>query len=81
MLPSPVGGTAMLYYRLYFMSSRTGHIIRFAEYEAPDDSAAMALARQQEGEQALELWCQRRKVGRLEPSASASRTDPGAVCA
>ena len=67
MLPSS-GGTVMLYYRLYFMSARTGHIIRFAEYEAPDDACAMDLARSQQGEQALELWCQRRRVGRFEPS-------------
>lgn len=73
MLPSPVGGTAMLYYRLYFMSARTGHIMRFTEYEAPDDASATALAREQEGEHALELWCRHRRVARFEASDPASR--------
>ena len=62
------GGTGMLYYRLYFMSARTGHILRFAEYEAPDDAAATALAGEQEGEHALELWCRDRRVAGFEPS-------------
>lgn len=36
-------------YRLYFMDPRTGHIIRFEEHQAPNDEAALALAREQEG--------------------------------
>lgn len=56
----------MLYYRLYFMHPHNGHIERFAEFEAPDDSAALALAREQTGANPLELWCERRKVGRIE---------------
>lgn len=73
MLPSPVGGTAMLYYRLYFISARTGHIMRFAEFEAPDDASATDLARGQEGEHALELWCRHRRVASFEPADPASR--------
>lgn len=63
----------MLYFRLYFISSRTGHIMRFAEYEAPDDEAALALASEHQGAHALELWCGRRKVARMEPTDPASR--------
>lgn len=64
----------MLYYRLYFMCAKTGRIMRFAEYEAPADDAAMALAREHEGALALELWSGRRKVMRLEPSDPAAQT-------
>lgn len=53
-------------YRLYFMSPQSGHILRFAEYEAPDDRSAEALAREHEGERVLELWCGHRKVARIE---------------
>jgi hypothetical protein len=34
----------MLYFRLYFLSPRSGRIVRFAEFEAPDETAAVALA-------------------------------------
>ena len=59
----------MLYYRLYFLHPRSGHILRFAEFEAPDDEAAVALAAEQEGGQPLELWCRQRKVRRFESVA------------
>ena len=36
-LPSKAGGAKMPYYRLYFMDPRSGHIDRFAEFQAPDD--------------------------------------------
>ena len=62
----------MSYYRLYFMHPDNGHIDRFAEFEAPDDRAAVALASEHLGENPLELWCERRKVGRIE----ALVTDP-----
>jgi hypothetical protein len=64
----------MLYYRLYFMCPHTGHIMRFAEYEAQHDEAAIALAREHEGAHALELWSERRKVARIEPSDPAIQT-------
>lgn len=63
----------MRYYRLYFMNAGTGHIDRFAEFEAPTDEAAEGLAAEHEGEQPLELWCLNRKVRRFEP-APALRT-------
>lgn len=56
----------MLYFRLYFMSPRSGHIERFAEFEASDDIAAIALASEHEGHQPLELWCEHRKVKRFD---------------
>lgn len=59
----------MLYYRLYFLHPHSGHIIRFAEFDAPDDEAAIALAAEQEGDQPLELWCRQRKVKRFESQA------------
>ena len=62
----------MSYYRLYFMCARSGHIMKFAEYEAPDDQSAIALALEHEGEQALELWCGRRKVTRIEAADAES---------
>ena len=60
----------MLYYRLYFMNPRSGHIDRFAEFEAPDHQAAIALAAEHEGAQPLELWCHHNKVRRFEPVTS-----------
>jgi hypothetical protein len=58
----PFGSSAMNYYRLYFLKSDLGGIERFAEFEAPDDDAALALAAEHEGEAPMELWCERRKV-------------------
>jgi hypothetical protein len=52
-------------YRLYFMDPDSGHIERFAEFEAPDDQSAIALAGEHIGRNPLELWCERRKVGRI----------------
>lgn len=60
----------MLYYRLYFMNPDTGHIERFADFEAPDDDQALSLACEQIGDCALELWNERRKVHRIEALTS-----------
>lgn len=70
----------MPYYRLYFLHRFSGHIIRFAEYEAPDDASALALAAEHEGDQPLELWCRHRKVMRFERAgvAPAARIAGGA---
>ena len=59
-----------MYYRLYFMNPISGHIERFADFEAPDDSAALSLAREHIGDNPLELWCGSRKVHRIEAFAS-----------
>jgi len=48
------------------MHPYSGHIERFAEFEAPDDEAALALAREHVGDNPLELWCERRKVSRID---------------
>lgn len=61
----------MSYYRLYFMHPHTGHIERFAEYEAPDDAHALDLASEHIGDHQLELWCQHRKVQRIDAFAAA----------
>jgi len=56
----------MLHYRLYFMHPSSGHIERFADFEAPDDACAIELAGEQVGDHPLELWNERRKVHRIE---------------
>ena len=55
----------MSYYRLYFMSSFSGHIERFEEFDAPDDAAAIVVAKTRQGLLALELWCSHRKIARV----------------
>lgn len=50
----------MAYYRLYFLS-RHGHIQRVEDFEADDDSAAIARAAR-EGARPMELWCAGRRV-------------------
>jgi hypothetical protein len=62
----------VLYFRLYFLNA-TGGILRFAEFEAPDDEAAIALAGEHEGEHALELWCEKRKVRYFPATATAAQ--------
>ena len=52
----------MSYYRLYFMTSFTGHIERFEEFAADNDEQAISLAQSRQGPLALELWCSHRKV-------------------
>ena len=56
----------MSYYRLYFMNGFSGHIERFEEFDAPDDTAAIAWAGTMKGPLSLELWCAQRKVTRIE---------------
>ena len=63
----------MSYYRLYFMHPFSGHIERFAEFEAPDHQAATALAREHVGDHPLELWCGGHKVARIEALATYHR--------
>ncbi len=62
----------MSYYRLYFMSRASGHIERFEEIEAADDVAAVRIAREQAGQQPLELWCHGRKLKRFEAASMAA---------
>ena len=66
----------MARYRLYFMHARSGHIERFEEFDAADDTSAIERAQGQGGAAPLELWSGARKVYRLEPKP---RLAPGAV--
>lgn len=56
----------MGYYRLYFMNRSSGHIERFEEFDAADDSSAESIADRHVGSQPLELWSGHRKVRRFE---------------
>ena len=64
----------MQYFRLYFLNA-AGSIQRFAEFEAPDDAAAIALAAEHQGQVPLELWCEKRKVRHF-PAVSARPVEP-----
>jgi hypothetical protein len=63
-------GGGMTYYRLYFMSARTGHIEHFREFEVAGDEDAIRVASEHAGAQPIELWCGRRKVARTEAGAA-----------
>ena len=63
----------MSYYRLYFMHSFSGHIERFDEIEAEEDVDAVAQAFDQQGDLAIEVWCEHRKVARFEAVDLASQ--------
>ena len=56
----------MVTYRLYFMNPASGHIERYDEFEAVDDSAAIDFAAPQAGGQPLELWQHHRKIRRFD---------------
>ncbi|WP_116090339.1 hypothetical protein [Sphingomonas crusticola] len=60
----------MTHYRLYFMNPRSGHIDRAQDLDAPDDQAALRLASTYDGIHPLELWCNSRKVYRIERPSS-----------
>lgn len=62
----PGGGRKLFYYRLYFLHPSSDRILRFAEFEASDDGAAIALAADHEDGPPRELWCGGRKVKRFE---------------
>jgi hypothetical protein len=59
----------MPYYRLYFISPRSGGIQRFEEVEAADDLDAVRLAGERLGQEPMELWCRARRVKRFEAAA------------
>ena len=69
----------MLHYRLYFMHPWTGHILRFTEFEAQDDLTAFALARPHIGNHPLELWCEGRKVRRIDAGVDEREAVPDAT--
>ena len=57
----------MSYYRLFFMKDSEGPIVGTEEIAARDDVEAVRLASERVGEQAVELWCDKRKVKRFPP--------------
>jgi hypothetical protein len=54
----------MVYYRLYFFRSETGHIREVREFEAPHDFAAMYQSTMWRSHESMELWSGARKVTR-----------------
>ena len=57
-------------YNFYFMNQR-GHIDRMKDVDAGNDREAMALARADQGSRPLEVWCNHRKVFRIEALSEA----------
>jgi hypothetical protein len=66
-----------VYYRLYFMDAFSGHIEHFREFEAADDSTAVALAEDARGRSPMELWCGNRKVRRWEAAVTGGSRPEG----
>lgn len=70
----------MTYYRLYFMDPESDRIHRFEEFQAVEETEAIARAEWACQAVPVELWSGRRKVRRLEPWVSkAAALPPGAV--
>jgi hypothetical protein len=61
----------MLYYRLYFMDRFSGHIDHVREFEAEDDSGALATADGWANGQPMELWNRYRKLKRWDSDTAA----------
>ena len=59
-------------YRLYFLTAPSGRIEHFDQFEARDDDEAVALIERHVGEQPLELWTGRRRVGQFESALALS---------
>lgn len=57
----------MAYYRLYRLAEPGGKFIGFEEIEAENDAGAIDRAQAFAGQQALELWCGKRKVKSFAP--------------
>ena len=57
----------MAYYRLYRLAEPGGKFVGFEEIEADDDVGAVHQAEAFAGQQALELWCGKRKVKSFAP--------------
>ena len=56
-------------YCLYSMHPYNGRVAAFTDFDAPDDACAISLARAHEGDHPVELWCEGRKVLRIEAMA------------
>lgn len=57
----------MASYRFYFMTA-DDHIARGQDVDCHDDADAIARASALRYAYAVEIWCERRKVGRIEPA-------------
>ena len=57
----------MFYYKLFFRKETHGPLLGTEEIVARDDVEAVRLAGARVGEQALELWCDKRKVKEFPP--------------
>jgi hypothetical protein len=55
-----------MHYRLYFMNAVSGHIEGVEEFDESSDADALAKCCAFVGKRPVELWCERRKVTRLE---------------
>ena len=55
-----------MHYRLYFMNRVSGHIEAVEHIDAPDDGIAFNECLAFRGDRAVEVWCDTRKVGRVE---------------
>lgn len=53
-------------YRLYFMNRVSGHIEGVEHFDATDDGSALKESLAFRGDCALELWCDTRKVARID---------------
>jgi hypothetical protein len=65
----------MSYYRLYFLHNFSGHIQRFEDFEVASDDEALVKATLCRGLFPLELWCEQRRIARInavEPTLAAS---------
>ena len=60
----------MRYYRLYFFDRYSGHIDHFREFEAEEDTAALAIAERWSDGQVMELWNRERRLKRWDSLAS-----------
>jgi len=65
-LALPPTGDRRMHYRVYVMNAKSGHIEGVEELDAPDDGSALNESFAFRGERPLELWCETRKVARIE---------------
>ena len=60
-------------YRLYYFQPRSHGLVRFADFNAPSDEAATALALEEVGDLAMELWRDHQKLVEIDATDVASR--------
>jgi hypothetical protein len=55
-----------MHYRLYLMNPASGHIDGVEEFDCADDGSAFNQSFGFAGDRPVELWCESRKVGRIQ---------------